>query len=83
MRIGMTVAPQATLEATLAGFELAGGLGVGSAWFSQPPGGFDALTMLALAGRKTRSVRLGTAVIPACPSRPLVTARAARTADNA
>jgi hypothetical protein len=30
MRIGMTVPAQATLEATLAGFELAEGLGVDS-----------------------------------------------------
>jgi len=83
MRIGMTVPPQATLEATLAGFELAEGLGVDSAWFSQPPGGLDALTVLALAAGKTRSVRLGTAVIPTYPSHPLVTARAVRTADAA
>ena len=79
----MTVPPQATLEATLAGFELAEGLGVDSAWFSQPPGGLDALMVLALAAGKTRSVRLGTAVIPTYPSHPLVTARAARTADAA
>lgn len=77
----MTVPPQATLEAVLAGFELAEGLGVDSAWFSQPPSGLDALTVLALAAGRTRCVRLGTAVIPTFPSHPLVTARAARTAD--
>lgn len=77
----MTVAPQAALEAVLADFELAEGLGVDSAWFSQPPGGLDALTVVALAAGKTRSVRLGTAVIPTFPSHPVVTARAARTAD--
>jgi 5,10-methylenetetrahydromethanopterin reductase len=79
MRIGVTVPAQATLEATVAGFELAEGLGVDSVWFSQPPGGFDALTVLALAAGRTRSVRLGTAVIPVYPYHPLVTARAART----
>lgn len=79
----MTVPPQATLEAVLAGFELAEELGVDSAWFSQPPGGLDALTVLALAAGRTLSVRLGTAVIPTFPSHPLVTARAARTADAA
>jgi len=47
MRIGVTVPVQARLEATLAGFEVAEGLGVDSVWFSQPPGGFDALTVLA------------------------------------
>jgi alkanesulfonate monooxygenase SsuD/methylene tetrahydromethanopterin reductase-like flavin-dependent oxidoreductase (luciferase family) len=79
MRIGVTVPAQATFEATVAGFELAEGLGVGSAWFPQPPGGFDALTVLALAAGRTRSVRLGTAVIPTFPHHPLVTARAVRT----
>jgi UDP-N-acetylglucosamine 2-epimerase (non-hydrolysing) len=83
MRIGMTVPPQATLETTLSGFELAEGLGVDSAWSSQPPGGLDALAVLALAAAMTRDVRLGTAVIPTFPSHPLVTARAARTADAA
>jgi 5,10-methylenetetrahydromethanopterin reductase len=75
----MTIPSQATLAATLAGFELAEELGVDSAWFSQPPGGFDALTVLALAAGRTRGVRLGTAVIPAYPHHPLVTARATRT----
>lgn len=79
----MTVPPQATLEAVLAGFELAEGLGVDSAWFSQPPGGLDALTVLALAAGRTRSVRLGTAVIPTFASHPLAAARAARTAGAA
>jgi 5,10-methylenetetrahydromethanopterin reductase len=83
MKIGVTVPPQATLEATLAGFELAEGLGIDSAWFSQPPGGLDALTVLALAAGRTRRVRLGTAAIPTFPSHPLVTARAARTAEAA
>lgn len=83
MRIGVTVPPQATLEETLAGFELAEELGLDSAWFSQPPGGLDALAVLALAAGRTRSVRLGTAAIPTFPAHPLVTARAARTADAA
>lgn len=47
MRISVTVPVQATLEAALAGFEVAEGLGVDSVCFSQPPGGFDALTVLA------------------------------------
>lgn len=64
MKIGITVAQQAALEATLAGFEQAEQLGVHGAWFSQPPGGFDALTVLALAAGRTRSVQLGTAAIP-------------------
>lgn len=83
MKIGTTVAPQATLEATLAGFEQAEALGVRSLWFSQPVGGFDALMVLTLAAARTGGVRLGTAVIPTFPSHPLVTARAVRTAAAA
>ncbi|MDR0344350.1 MAG: LLM class flavin-dependent oxidoreductase, partial [Nocardiopsaceae bacterium] len=83
MRIGLTVPPQATLEATLAGFGEAEATGVHSLWFSQPPGGLDALMVLALAAGRTRSARLGTAVIPAFPSHPVVTARAVRTAAAA
>jgi F420-dependent oxidoreductase-like protein len=83
MRIGVTVPRQATLEATMAGFEQAERLGVDSAWFSQPPGGFDSLMVLALAAERTRSVRLGTAVIPTFPCHPLVAASAARTAAAA
>jgi F420-dependent oxidoreductase-like protein len=79
VKIGITVGQQATLEATLAGFEQAEQLGVHSAWFSQPPGGFDALMVLALAAGRTRTVRLGTAAIPTYPRHPVVTARAAQT----
>lgn len=80
VKIGMTVPQAATLEATLAGFEQGEGLGVHGLWFSQPVGGFDALTVLALAASRTDAVRLGTAVVPTFPSHPLVTARAVQTA---
>jgi 5,10-methylenetetrahydromethanopterin reductase len=83
IKIGMTVPQQATLEATLAGFEQGEGLGVPSLWFSQPVGGFDALMVLALAASRTDTVRLGTAVVPTFPSHPLVTARAVQTAAAA
>jgi 5,10-methylenetetrahydromethanopterin reductase len=80
MRIGVTVPQQVTLDATLEGFGEAEEMGVHSLWFSQPPGGFDALMVLALAASRTNSVRLGTAVIPTFPSHPAITARAAQTA---
>jgi 5,10-methylenetetrahydromethanopterin reductase len=63
----------------LEGFEKAGQLGVHSAWFSQPPQGFDALTVLALAAGRTSGLQLGTAVIPVYPHHPLVTVRAVQT----
>lgn len=80
MKIGMTVPQQDTLGATLTAFEQGEGLGVHSLWFSQPVGGFDALTVLALAAGRTEAARLGTAVLPTFPSHPLVTARAVQTA---
>ena len=83
MNIGVTVPQQDTLQATLAGFEQAADLGVHSLWFSQPPTGFDALMVLALAAGRTSGVRLGTAVIPTFPSHPLVTVRAVQTAAAA
>jgi 5,10-methylenetetrahydromethanopterin reductase len=83
MMIGVTVPQQATLEATLMGFEQAEAMGVHSLWFSQPPGGSDALMVLALAAGRTRSARLGTAVLPTFPSHPVLTARAAQTAAAA
>lgn len=83
MKIGLTVPQRGTLDATLAEFEQGENLGVSSLWFSQPPGGFDATTVLALAAGRTASARLGTAVIPTFPSHPLLTARAAQTAAAA
>ncbi len=72
MRIGVTVPQQATIEATVAGFEQAERFGVDSAWFSQPPGGFDSLMVLALAAGRTRTVRLGTRWLrPVRSGRPL------------
>lgn len=45
--------------------------------------GFDALTLLALAGRRTRSVELGTFVVPTFTRHPVVLAQQALTANAA
>jgi F420-dependent oxidoreductase-like protein len=83
MEIGMTIPQASTLEATLDVFASAQALGLHSLWFSQPPGGFDALMVLGLAAARTDGVRLGSAAIPTFPTHPLVAARSARTAAAA
>lgn len=80
MKIGMVVPQRVTLEETLAGFEVGERLGVQRLWFSQPVGGFDALTTVSLAAARVAAVQLGTAVVPTFPSHPVVTARMVRTA---
>ena len=47
--------------------------GFASGWLPQVMG-VDALTVLALAGAKTRRIQLGTAVVPTYPRHPSVLA---------
>jgi len=56
--------------------------GFASVWLPQSTG-FDALTVLALAGRETRGVELGTSVIPTYPRHPLALAAQALTVSAA
>ena len=58
--------------------------GFDSVWFPQlPTFGFDALTVIALAGVKTKRIALGTAVLPTFPTHPLAMAKQALTAQVA
>ena len=58
--------------------------GFDSVWFAQlPTFGFDALTLIALAGGKTERIELGTAVLPTFPTHPLTMAKQALTAQAA
>ena len=58
--------------------------GFDSVWFPQlPTFGFDALTVIALAGAKTDRIDLGTAVLPTFPTHPLTMAKQALTAQVA
>ena len=54
--------------------------GFASYWTPQV-GTFDALTMLALAGRETSRIELGTAVVPSYPRHPSALAQQAATAN--
>jgi 5,10-methylenetetrahydromethanopterin reductase len=56
--------------------------GYAGAWLPQIFG-WDVLTALALVGRETSTLRLGTAVVPTHPTHPLVLAQAALTTQAA
>ncbi len=56
--------------------------GLAAAWLPQVFA-FDALTVLALAGRETQRIGLGTAVVPTYPRHPAVLAQQALTAQVA
>ena len=58
--------------------------GFDSVWFPQMSGfGFDALTIISMAGAQTERIELGTAVIPTFPTHPLAMAKHALTAQVA
>ena len=52
-----------------------------SSYWTPQVGTFDALTMLALAGRETSRIELGTAVVPSYPRHPSALAQQAATAN--
>ena len=54
-----------------------------SLWVANVQRGFDALTLLALAGQHTRSVELGTFVVPTYPRHPVALAQQALTTTAA
>jgi F420-dependent oxidoreductase-like protein len=56
--------------------------GFASAWFAQIFG-VDALTLIALVGRETSRIELGTAVVPTFPRHPMVMAQQALTTQAA
>jgi F420-dependent oxidoreductase-like protein len=78
MKIGLMIATAgaADLNAVLGQIERAEALGLASVWVPSVRS-FDALTVLALAGRQTRTVELGTFVIPTYPRHPAALAEQA------
>lgn len=87
MHIGLiTGATPGTVElnATLEQVGKAEADGFDNIWFPQiSTSGYDALTIIALAGVQTNRIELGTAVIPTFPIHPLVLAKQALTAQVA
>jgi len=83
MRIGINgtgLVGKASVAAVVADVARAREQGFASYWLAEhPTGGFDALTVLALAGQQVPDIELGTAVIPTWPRHPMVLAGQANT----
>jgi len=86
MRIGIMLGATAGPDATLAGLiehaQKIESMGFPSLWLAQVFG-FDAITSLALVGRETSRIELGTAVVPTYPRHPFAMAQQALTAGSA
>jgi F420-dependent oxidoreductase-like protein len=84
MRIGVffPTKEHRPLDESVARLVAVAGQGFSSVWLPQSSG-FDALTVLAVAGRETSGVELGTSVIPTYPRHPLALAAQALTANAA
>ena len=70
------------LDETVARIVATAEQGFASLWLPQSSG-FDALTVLALAGRETSGVELGTSVVPTYPRHPMALAAQALTTNAA
>ncbi len=82
MRIGLMIGPERgryreKVARLIADAEAAEQAGFQSIWVPQLPGDFDALTAIALMGRATRRVELGTAVLPIQSRHPIAMAQQA------
>ena len=74
--VELNAAIEQVVEAETGGFD--------SIWFPQISSfGFDALTLISLAGAQTSRIEMGTAVIPTFPIHPLVLAKQALTTQVA
>jgi 5,10-methylenetetrahydromethanopterin reductase len=86
MKIGITVGLGSRSESTIDGLtqriEDAEQRGFATAW-STNAFGFDAMTALAAAARQTKTIELGTAVVPTYPRHPVVMAQQALTVQSA
>ncbi len=86
MKIGITVGLGARAESTIDGLvERAGQIeasGLAGMWMPVAFG-MDPMTALAIAGRATTDIELGTAVVPTFPRHPVVMAQQALTAQAA
>src|SRR5919198_909294 len=85
MHVGLLIPVPGTspeLATLLAEIELAEAAGFPSVWMPNIRG-FDALTVLALAGARTRSIQLGTGVVPTYPRHPAALAQQALTVQGA
>jgi len=80
--LGATPGPQSTLDGLIAFAKEVEEKGFPSLWLAHVFG-LDAITALALAGRETSRIELGTAVVPTYPRHPTAMAQQALTAGVA
>ena len=74
--VGLDVLLEQVVQAEKDGFD--------SFWFPHVPAvGYDALTMISLAGQRTSRIQLGTAIVPAFPYHPMALAQQALTTQAA
>lgn len=84
MRLGIVVPNEgATIDGVAGQLARLEELGVDSAWIPGIPNGPDVLTLLAVAGRSTRAIELGSAVLPALPRHPAALAVQALAVNDA
>ena len=84
LRFGVVVAPSgATVDHVAAQLQQIEALGFDSAWMPGIPNGPDILTLLAVAGRSTSRLELGSAIVPVFPRHPVALAVQALTVDDA
>jgi F420-dependent oxidoreductase-like protein len=81
VRIGVFVSDTSSertgIDELVANAQWAEAAGLATAWVPHIPWSLDALTALALAGRETSRIELGTAVVPTYPRHPLALAQQA------
>jgi F420-dependent oxidoreductase-like protein len=82
MKIGIGVGGDGTIDAMIKQVQRAEESGFDSAWAANIFG-VDAITLLALAGRETSRIELGTGVVPTYPRHPTAIAQQALTAAAA
>jgi 5,10-methylenetetrahydromethanopterin reductase len=84
VRLGVVVPNQgATIEGVADQLRRLEALGVDSAWMPGIPNGPDILTLLAVAGRATHRIEIGSAVLPVLPRHPAALAVQALTVNDA
>ena len=86
MRIGLMIGPERgryreKVAKLVADAEAAEATGFTSIWVPQIPNDFDALTAVALMGRATRRIEIGTAVVPVQSRHPVAMAQQALSAQ--
>jgi F420-dependent oxidoreductase-like protein len=84
MRLGVVVPNQgATIDGVAGQLRRLEELGVDSAWMPGIPNGPDILTLLAVAGRATQRIEIGSAVLPVLPRHPAALAVQALAVNDA